>query len=246
VAAAVREPRPGRAAVKRILFPLVIFAIAFGYAEAMQVVYMRALAVPVRVHLGLAPDDLFPLPPVDQLGPLRRLVPLEQLREAATMLMLAAVGGLIGRDRYTWFAATAFLFGVWDLAYYGWLRILLGWPSSVLDWDVLFLLPIPWAAPVLAVLISAASLVCGGAIALLHPPERVSKLAWLLLWTSAALMLLCFTWDWRSWLSGGMPRNFPWTIFVAAEILAVAGFLASRTWGGPPGPQPTPSSASLS
>jgi hypothetical protein len=106
--------------------------------------------------------------------------------------------------------------------------VLLGWPSSVLDWDVLFLLPVPWAAPVLAVLISAASLVCGGAIALLHPPERVSKLAWLLLWTSAALMLLCFTWEWRHWLSGGMPRNFPWTIFGVAEILAVAGFAAAR------------------
>jgi hypothetical protein len=228
VAAAVRELRPGRAAVKRVLFPLVIFAIAFGYAEAMQVVYMRALAVPVRAQLGLAPDGVFPLPPVDQLGPLRHLVLLEQLREAATILMLAAGGGFIARDPRTWLAAIAFLFGVWDLAYYGWLRVLLGWPSSVLDWDVLFLLPVPWAAPVLAVLISAASLVCGGAISLLRPAQRVSKLAWLLLWTSAALMLLCFTWEWRYWLSGGMPRNFPWALFGAAEVLAVAGFLAAR------------------
>jgi hypothetical protein len=194
----------------------------------MQVVSFRALAALVRVSLGLAPDDLFPLIPLDKLGPLRPLVPREQVREAATIVMLSGVALLVARDFRIWVAALSFVFGVWDLAYYGWLKILLGWPASVFDWDVLFLLPVPWAAPVLAPLISASSLVWGGAVALLNPPARVSKLAWILLGSAAILMTASFAWDWPYWLAGGMPRNFPWAVFAGAEILGVAGFLLTR------------------
>jgi hypothetical protein len=220
--------RAARAAVKRILCPLILFAIAFGYSEATQVVYMRAVAAPIRARLGLPPDALFPLPQLDQVGPLRSLVPKEQVREAATILMLAGVAWAVARDFRTWLAALSLIFGIWDLAYYGWLRVLLGWPSSVLDWDVLFLLPIPWAAPVLAPLISASSLVWGGVIALLHPPVKISKATWILFAASSGLMLVSFTWEWRYWIAGGMPRNFPWSIFAAAEILGVIGFLLTR------------------
>jgi hypothetical protein len=43
-----------------------------------------------------------------------------------------------------------FVFGIWDLFYYVWLKVCLGWPSSLLTWDVLFLIPVPWVGPVLA------------------------------------------------------------------------------------------------
>jgi hypothetical protein len=45
------------------------------------------------------------------------------------------------------FAAFAFVFGVWDLFYYFWLKLLLGWPRSWLEWDVLFLIPSVWLGP---------------------------------------------------------------------------------------------------
>ena len=47
-------------------------------------------------------------------------------------------------------AAFSLAFGAWDLAFYGWLRVLIAWPRSLYTWDVLFLLPVPWVAPVLA------------------------------------------------------------------------------------------------
>ena len=189
---------------------------------------MRALAAPVRSRLGLPPQELFPLPSLDQLGPLRELVPKEQWREAATIVMLAGVAWAVTRDFRMWLAALSFIFGVWDLAYYGWLRVLLGWPASVFDCDILFLLPVPWAAPVLAPMMSATSLAWGGAVALLSPPQKVSTIAWLLLAGAGVAMTATFGWDWRYWLAGGMPRSFPWAIFGTAELSGVLGFMLTR------------------
>ena len=45
----------------------------------------------------------------------------------------------------------------WDIFYYVWLKVLLNWPATLLDWDVLFLIPVAWASPVLyPVLVSTA------------------------------------------------------------------------------------------
>ncbi len=45
------------------------------------------------------------------------------------------------------FAAFVFVFGVWDLFYYFWLKVLIGWPRGWLEWDVLFLIPGVWLGP---------------------------------------------------------------------------------------------------
>lgn len=43
-----------------------------------------------------------------------------------------------------------YAFGIWDLAYYAALWLVEGWPASLCDWDLLFVIPVPWFAPVLA------------------------------------------------------------------------------------------------
>src|SRR6185295_1640743 len=53
------------------------------------------------------------------------------------------------------------LFGAWDLAYYAGLYVALGWPPSLLTWDVLFLIPVPWTAPVLYPALVSVVLVLG-------------------------------------------------------------------------------------
>jgi hypothetical protein len=145
-------------------------------------------------------------------------------REAATLIMLAAVAWAVARNLRSWVAASALAFGVWDLAFYFWLRVMIGWPASLGTWDILFLLPVPWEAPVAAPAIVALSLAIGGAIALKRPPEMVPKLAWILLLAGAAVLLVSFMWDWRHWVQGGMPRGFPWTIFALGELIGIAGF----------------------
>jgi hypothetical protein len=51
---------------------------------------------------------------------------------------------------------------LWDIFYYVGLKTLLGWPPSLFTWDVLFLIPVPWSAPVLAPVAAAAYFVAVG------------------------------------------------------------------------------------
>ena len=187
--------------------------------------YLRALAEPIRAAAGLPIAELFPLTKVSQLGAHLRFVKIELGREAATLVMLAAVAAVGASSFRTWLAAFAISFGAWDLAFYASLRVLIGWPASLGTWDLLFLLPVPWVGPVLAPVIVAASLVLGGIMGLLRQPDRVDRASWALLIAGGATIFLAFVWDWRNVVNGGVPGHFPWLIFAAGEIAGVAGLL---------------------
>ena len=76
--------------------------------------------------------------------------------------MLFAVGWLAGDRPRTQFAYSAFAFGLWDIFYYLFLIPLTGWPRSLLDWDILFLLPVPWWGPVIAPIAISILMIAGG------------------------------------------------------------------------------------
>jgi hypothetical protein len=124
-----------------------VYAIAMAFVEAACVIGLKRLYYPE----GWAP----PFHPI----PAEALF-LEQLREVATLVMIVAVA-LLGRPGWkgAW-ARGLWIFGVWDLCYYLFLALWTGFPRSLLDWDVVFLIPKAWIAPVwVAVLGSVASLV---------------------------------------------------------------------------------------
>lgn len=84
-----------------------------------------------------------------------KLLFVEQTREASTIVMLLALGYLAGaglRGRVGFFLLA---FCLWDLFYYATLRYWLGWPASLLDLDIYFLIPVPWAGPVITPIASA-------------------------------------------------------------------------------------------
>jgi len=58
----------------------------------------------------------------------------------------------------------AIAFGSWDILYYVFLRIISGWPASLFDWDILFLLPLPWWGPVLAPVCIASLMIVWGTL----------------------------------------------------------------------------------
>jgi hypothetical protein len=190
-----------------------------AYVEAAVVVYLRALYYPQGFAFPLAA-----LPP--------GMVAIEIGREAATLVMLLGVAMLAGRERWERFLAFCVSFGVWDLFYYVWLWLLLGWPPSLLTWDVLFLIPVPWTGPVLApVVVSVLLVVCGLLLwreGARGEPVRFPIPLRILLLAGALLVLGSFVLDFQLVMHQAEPPPFRWGLFgtgvglgVAALILAV-------------------------
>lgn len=140
---------------------VVLFAIAMAWVEAAVVLYLRTLVG------RLDPYQPHPLPVAGTLGG------AELIREAATLVMLGTVGWLAGRTWRSRLAYGVVAFGVWDICYYIFLWPLTGWPRSLWDWDILFLLPLPWWGPVLAPVLIACLMVTGGSLVVFHDsPDR--------------------------------------------------------------------------
>ena len=200
----------------RLLPWLITYAVAMAYVEAAVVVYLRALYYP---H-GFA----FPLAP---MAP--DVVAIEIGREAATLVMLSGVAMLAGSERWDRCLAFCVGFGVWDLFYYVWLWVLLGWPPSLLTWDVLFLIPVPWIGPVLAPAIVSLVLVTGGLL-LLRRAARGEPFGFpfplrLLALAGAALVLASFVLGFRVVMRQLEPPPFRWGLFGVGVSLGVAALV---------------------
>src|SRR5208283_4325529 len=127
-----------------------VFSIAMAWMESSTVVYLRTLVDRIQ------PYQQTPLPIIDSFGM------TEIVREAATLIMLLTIGWLAGmswKSKLGFFMAA---FGVWDIFYYLFLKIIVGWPHSLFDWDILFLIPLRWWGPVLSpILISLVLIILG-------------------------------------------------------------------------------------
>jgi hypothetical protein len=158
-----------------------------------------------------------------------RLVETEVVREAATLLMLGAVAAAAGGNFRQWFASLLLAFGTWDLSYYAFLKLLIDWPKSLLTWDVLFLIPVPWSGPVLAPVLVALTMVGTGLVYLWRESKghsiRLRVVHWLFTYLGALLVLAAFTWDYRNIMAGSMPKHFNWPLFALGEILWAMTFL---------------------
>ena len=133
------EPAPrGRLALRLVLLGL--FALGFAQIEATVVRYIRALLGWIPVPSDIGPEAIVQVP--------AWLIRSEQYREAATIVVLVVVALMVGRRWQEKLGAFLYAFGLWDIFYYVWLRVLIGWPESLSTVDCLFLIPSPWLAPV--------------------------------------------------------------------------------------------------
>ncbi len=191
----------------------VVYGVAFGWLEAAVVVYLRRIVYPG----GFA----FPLQPIDP-----PLLAVEMGREAATLVMLAAVGMLAGRTRWARFGAFCLAFGVWDIVFYLGLKAAVGWPPSLATWDILFLLPWPWVGPVYSPVAAAVLMSVGGALTMRLEARgaalRADRITWLL--GGAGSLVLLFTWlrDLDAGLRGALPEGYPVGLFLAGWGLLLA------------------------
>ena len=218
----------------RLVLGLVAFSIAFGYLEAAVVVYLRGLYTPVRMHFypTISAADLFPLITPEQLSSLggEHMLRLktELGRELATLVMLAGVAVVAARTLREWVAAFVVCFGVWDIVFYLSLKLLIGWPGSLLTWDILFLLPVPWVGPVLAPVLVSISMIVAGLIVLWREYNRqavvIQRGWWATILLGGLIIIAAFIWDFGSTMRGGKPVAFNWPLFSLGEFVGLGGF----------------------
>lgn len=191
-----------------------------AFVEAAVVVYLRALYYPEGFSIILK-----------QLPQLH--LRIEAIRELATIIMLLAVAGIAGKKGWERFGYFMILFGVWDIFYYVFLKLSLNWPASVTDWDVLFLIPVPWIGPVIApILVSLVLIVAGISITRLYlrelrfRPVMGTKILFLL---GTAAILFTFMRDSNSVLHGQMPEAYWYPLlFAGLAAYLVALWLSIR------------------
>jgi len=219
---------------KRTAVALLLFGSAFGYLEAAVVVYLRTLHEPARQRFypGRPSADLFPLLTLEQIHATGKeqsqTLLIEIGREAATIVMLAAIALVLAKNAGEWAAAFVVAFGVWDLTFYVFLKLLVDWPASLFTWDILFLLPVPWVGPVLAPVLVSVVMIAAG-VRHLRAPVRIGAAQWGGILTGAVVIIVAFAMDYRHVMAGGMPRDFNWWVFGAGLGLGIGSYLgASR------------------
>jgi hypothetical protein len=220
----MKRPAPERA---RWLI-VVVFAIGMAWVEAASVYYLRAMVDRIQ------PYQENPLPIRGVLGE------VELVREAATLVMLLTIGMLAGRTWHQRLGYTAIAFGVWDILYYVFLRMMSGWPTSLFDWDILFLLPLPWWGPVLAPVSIALLMIVWGTLVSQSFDRTTSTSATWTVWglsgIGIALALYVFMADALHTVHLGLhvtrnvlPTTFNWSLFSVALTL-MATPVAQAGW----------------
>jgi hypothetical protein len=201
---------------------VIAFAIAMAWVEAASVFYIRALVDRIE------PYQVNPLPINDTLGY------VDLWREASTLVMIATLGVLAGRTWHRRAGYAAIAFGTWDIFYYVFLRIMSGWPRTLLDWDILFLLPLPWWGPVLAPVSIALVMILWGTLATQSDDAATTaRWSWALAFVGIALALAVFMIDaWRALPDGReavlrvLPTTFNWSLFWVALLLMASPALS--------------------
>jgi hypothetical protein len=235
--------------VRRRLLVLVLFGLVFGYVEAAAVVYIRASYEPAhrRLFPDRGPDDLFPLFTLEQWareGPPQARPLMEVGREVGTVLLLALLALGLSHTAGQWFAAFALAFGVWDVSYYLCLYLLIGWPRSPMDWDLVFAVPVPWVAPVLAPTLVAVVMILTALVFFRREavgrPLSPRAAHWFAVLVGGALIIVAFCWDYRGVLANGVPAAFHWPLLLGGLALGLVGF-AHCAWATPSDRAPTES-----
>jgi hypothetical protein len=228
----------GALSYQKTIVWVILYSVGMAFLESAVVIYLREIYYPYGFDFPLVPID--PHIAITEIG-----------REAATLLMLLAVGIIAGRSRIQRFAYFLLSFAVWDIFYYIFLKALIGWPESWMTMDVLFLIPTTWVGPVIAPLIISLSMILLFSVIIYHEHRgrkvKFSALTWILLILGSMDLILAFIWDYSSYMlqyhtlnqllsfsdTGAIldtayayiPRSFNWFLFVLGLIIIITGII---------------------
>ena len=125
---------------KRIFITLILlyaFGIAFGYIEGAVAHYLRMHYYPEGFTFHLKMLDL-------------HIIIIEMGRELCTLIVIFVMAWISAHYMSRRVFNFLMIFGIWDIIYYAALFLFEAWPKSLFQWDVLFLVPVPWFSPVMA------------------------------------------------------------------------------------------------
>jgi hypothetical protein len=214
---------------------LAVFAIAMGFLEAIVVVYLREIYYPEGFDFPLRL-----LPP--------QMLKIEWIREIATIVMLVGVGILTGKNNIQRLFYSLFAFGVWDIFYYVALKVLVGWPESLLTWDLLFLIPVSWLGPVLAPVINSMTMILMALLIIVQQENgyltRVRPADWIMIIAGGFIILYTYLVDYirliidsgvlssgksqaagdqlRDMITSFIPDRYRWLPFIIGELFIAA------------------------
>ncbi len=208
---------------------VVVFAIAFAWVESAVVVYLRE----IYFNGGFS----FPLVIKWEDGKhvIDPLIRIEFVREIATIIMLVAVGWVVGRNRFQKFCFFMIAFGIWDIFYYIWLYVMVSWPENLMTWDLLFYVPLPWVGPVITPVLIALAMVVAGSL-IIYYDEKGYDIRWrwydmVVELSCGLLMIVAFCWDWKNIIQfpgdierTGIPNPFAWWLYLPAYLFSIAYF----------------------
>ena len=223
--------------IYKTILVVIIFSIAMAALESSVVVYLRA------IYYSDGFTVAFKL--IDQ-----KILMVELLRELATLVMIWAVAYLTGKNRYERLAYFLLCFAVWDIFYYVWLKVFIDWPSSIFEWDILFLIPFTWLGPVLSPVICSVTMIVLAVVILRTSDVKISNLSMAMLAMGSLLILYTYLFDygvilWQNDLvsdyanllrnekfitvaSAYVPVSYNWGVFWVGELVIGIGIV--RIW----------------
>jgi len=147
-----------------------------------------------------------------------RYVLIEIGREAATIVLILTASWLMvstWRKRVAYFLI---IFAIWDIFYYLWLKVLLNWPSSILDWDILFLIPITWASPVLAPIITSLTMLLIASLLLTNKTIRLTLLPTAVLAVLVIMIIVLYCLAGLKITEPDYNSYFSWPVFITLHL----------------------------
>lgn len=224
--------------INKILLYVSILTIALAFVESAVVVYLREIYYPEGFNFPPAQFSL-------------KIAITEIIRESCTIIILFSICWLSDKRFILRFAYFIYCFAIWDIFYYVFLKLILNWPESFFTWDVLFLIPTTWTAPVIAPIIVSITMIGFAALIFILTNEKIqlsfNRFDWLLLISGSVILIIAFIWDYSSYIFQYFsfsellrnlnsekvsdiaiqykPEKFNWWLFLTGEILILADII---------------------
>ncbi|MGC8943970.1 MAG: hypothetical protein ACP5IV_00440 [Caldisericia bacterium] len=157
------------------------------------------------------------------------------------------IGPLSGKNFIQKLSYFIYTFGVWDIFYYITLKIFLNRPQSILAWDILFLIPVPWIRPVIAHVTCASTMILMGIIIINFEESginmKIDFFEWIFIILGSLIILFTFIYDYLKLIIDGIikygfknlmnnivflneismfiPTKYNYLLFIIGEILIV-------------------------